>query len=243
MTQSAASEAMPKRYFLRSAEEQAQAFAAARRHTRLVSALKKLIIAGAAGVVAILVALTMIDPFSDVPGNVAISNATLDGSRITMESPRLSGFRKDGRPYALKAHSGVQDVRKPKIIELIAIEADITVDDKNKVKVTAPRGIFDSSADVMELRTRNADDTIRVASTSGYVINLKTAHINFKAGTMVSDKKVSVRLTNGTISANSVKVIDNGKQITFSGKVRSVLQTPASIAAAKTNNTTPTGEK
>lgn len=243
MSQSAVSPNSSQRYYLRSAEDQARAFDAAWRHTKIVRLLKRTIIFGAAASIIGLAGYTMIDPFADVPDNVSISKATLNGSRITMEAPRLSGFRKDGRPYALKARSGVQDVRNPKIIELYDIEADITVDDKNRVKVTAPRGVFDSGGDLMELRTSNPDDTIRIASTSGYVINLKTAEINFKAGTMVSKRDVSVRLTNGTIAANSVKVMDNGKKITFSGKVRTVLQTPASIAAAKTRNNVTTGTK
>ncbi len=213
------------RIALRSAAEQAEAFADAHRHSRHVRFLKRAIVTGSGAIILMLGAYTIFDPFSKLPKGVAIANATLNGTRITMEQPRLSGFRKDGRPYELHARSGVQDIRKPKIIELNDIEAKIRVDAKDFVRVTAPAGVFDSGADVMQLRTTPDEDRIRIKGPT-YSILLQTADVNFKSGTVNSQKPVSVKMQNGTISADTLDVIDNGKRITFTGNVRTVWQSP-----------------
>lgn len=213
------------RIALRSAAEQAQAFADAYRHSRRVRRLKRAIVAGSGAIILMLGAYTIFDPFSKLPKGVAIANATLNGTRITMEQPRLSGFRKDGRPYELRARSGVQDIRNPKIIELNDIEAKIRVDAKDFVRVTAPAGVFDSSGDVMQLRTTQDADRIRIKGPT-YSILLQSADVNFKSGTVVSQRPVSVKMQNGTIAAETLDVTDNGKMITFTGNVRTVLQSP-----------------
>ena len=35
-----------------------------------------------------------------------------------MESPKLTGFRNDNRPYEVTATQALQDVKKPNIVEL-----------------------------------------------------------------------------------------------------------------------------
>ncbi len=73
-----------------------------------------------------------------------------------MELPKLSGFRPDGRPYEVRAKSGVQDVRTPKVIELNEIEARIRTADDTNVNISAPRGVYDSAADTMALAPSDA---------------------------------------------------------------------------------------
>jgi len=231
MSQSAGAMDAGRGRFMRSASEQARAFAEARSHSRRVRVLKRGIVAGAAAIVAVLAAYAVLDPFARLPAGVAIDTASLSGSRITMDAPRLSGFRKDGRPYHLRASSGVQDIRQPTIIELNNIEASFQVDETDQVRVAASLGVFDSGSDFIELRTRGGEDRIRVTGTSGYTILLQSASIDFNSGLMSSKDPVFVRLPNGTVAANAVDVRDSGKSITFSGGVRTVLQTPESREA------------
>lgn len=198
-------------------------FAAAMRHSRHVRILKRFIVVGASLTIVTLVGYSFLDPFSSLPKDVSISNATLNGTKITMELPKLSGFRKDGRPYEVRARSGTQDVRNPKVIELDEIEARFQSRDKTFVNLTAPAGVFDSAGDIIKLRTRQDGQNVRITSTSGYAITLKNADVNFKEGTVQSDDPVQVKLTSGTIEADRLNVVDNGKKITFSGNVRTVL--------------------
>ncbi|MCC2098109.1 MAG: LPS export ABC transporter periplasmic protein LptC [Hyphomicrobiales bacterium] len=222
ISQAAAYSGQPHRISIRSRAEQAAAFAAARTHSRLVRRLKRAIVAGSGLCLAAAIGYIVFDPFSKLPKDVSISKATFNGTKITMEHPRLSGFRKDGRPYLLLARSGVQDVRQPKIIELNEIDATIKVSDKDTIRVSAPAGVFDSSADRMRLSRSGSDSRIRFRGSS-YLLQLDSADINFKSGLVVSDDPVSVKMSSGTIHAKGMRVEDNGKRIIFLGNVRSVI--------------------
>lgn len=222
-TMSYAAHAMPQTSRPDGARSRHAEFAAAMRHSRHVRILKRLIVIGSSITVVTLLGFSLFNPFSSLPKDVSISNATLNGTKITMELPKLSGFRKDGRPYEVRARSGTQDVRNPKVIELDEIEARFQSRDKTFVNLTAPAGVFDSAGDVIKLRTRKDEQNVRITSTSGYAIMLKNADVNFKEGTVESNDPVQVKLTSGTIQANSLKVVDNGKKITFAGDVKTVL--------------------
>ena len=207
--------------------ERQRAIAAARRHTFFVRVLKRGIVVVALLGMALLGAVAFIDPFSNVPGNISLAGASLNGTRITMELPKLDGYRKDGKPYQVRARTGVQDVRQPKIIELNEIEARIQVEESNSVSVIAPAGVFDSGNDSMKMQAAQSGDFITLKSTSGYTALLKSADVNLKAGSLVSNDPVSVQLPSGTILSESVVVGDGGKNIVFNGNVRSVFRTQA----------------
>ncbi len=54
------------------------------------------------------------DPFrAFLPAGVSIDRAGLNGSRVTMSHPKMSGYRKDGRPYDFTAESAVQNLKTP----------------------------------------------------------------------------------------------------------------------------------
>ena len=195
-----------------------RAFRAAGRHSTRVVFLRRLILAASAfGIVAILV-IGIFNPFGEVAQNVSISGANLDGTRVTMEHPRLTGYRKDGRPYEVRADSGVQDVRKPNVIELNDLSAKIGMTDKSVVRVESPSGIYDSTREFMDFK-----GNVSIKSDSGYDIALQSAQMDFKAGTVVSDKPVRVVMTSGTVLADRLNITESGRVITFEGNVRSTL--------------------
>ena len=226
MSEAALSGGHDYRIRIRSHDEQVAAFAAARAHSRLVRFLKRGIILGSAGFLALAIGYAIVDPFSKLPKDVSVAKTTLNGTKITMEYPKLSGFRKDGRPYQLLARSGVQDIRNPKVITLNEIDATIKISDTDTLKVSAPAGRFDSGGDLMQLNTSNSDSKIRLRGSS-YAMTLESADINFKSGTVTSKDPVALVMSNGTINAKGLEVEDNGKRIVFVGDVRSVIRAPA----------------
>jgi lipopolysaccharide export system protein LptC len=200
-----------------------RAFRVANRHSRRVQLLKRSIIAVCTLGIAGLIGVTLFDPFSKLPEGLSVGQTTLDGTRITMELPKLSGFRKDGRPYEVRAASGVQDVRTPKVIELKDIEARVGLGDNDSASASAPKGIFDSGRDFLQLRSTTGADSVRIVSTSGYAITLKNADFDFRSGEVNSDDPVAVRLPNGALSADRFSMSDQGRVVKFEGHVVSRL--------------------
>lgn len=195
-----------------------RAFRAAGRHsTRVVFLRRAILTLSVVGIVA-LVVVGFFNPFGALPQNVSISSGNLNGTRVTMELPKLTGFRKDGRPYEVRATSGVQDVRQPNIIELNDLDAKIGMADQTTVRVASARGVYDSTREFMDFKT-----DVRIKSDNGYDIAMKSAQMDFKAGTVVSEEPVNVLMSNGTVAADRLHITENGRVITFEGNVRSVL--------------------
>ena len=214
-------------YWCAYATEREQIFAAAGRHSARVRWLKRGIVFSAFAMTAGLVLASLFNPLGGLPGVFAIDRATLNGTRITMDQPRMNGFRKDGKPYTVRARTGIQDVRTPGVIELNEVVAKIEVGDTNTVDVLAPAGVFDAGADRLQLKAPDSAGFISVKSTSGFDIRMRSADMNVKTGHVVSNEPVNVRMTNGTIDAARLEVTDNGKVISFSGQVRSLFRQPA----------------
>ena len=212
-------EALPGARQSLSGHDRGAQFRAAERHTLRVRRLRKFIVAGCVLAALGLAGRALFDPFAKIPGNLSLARTTLNGTRVTMELPKLSGYRQDGRPYDVRAASGIQDIRKPNIIELNEIEAKFETTTHTQIRVGAPHGIYDSSKDFMQLR-----DDIRITSNSGYDIRMRNADVDFKAGNIVSREPVSVVMSGGTVTANSLVVNENGGHIVFEGDVRTVLQ-------------------
>jgi lipopolysaccharide export system protein LptC len=67
-------------------------------------------------------------------------------------------------------------------------------------------------------------DKVHIVSTTGYEARLKEALVDVHKGTVVSDKPVWVKLTNGVINAKKLEIRDSGDIIRFGGGVRMVVQ-------------------
>ena len=207
-----------------------RAFRDADRHSGRVRLLKRAIMIASAAAVVGLLGVTLFDPFGKLPAGLSVGTTTLDGTRITMELPKLSGYRKDGRAYEVRAASGVQDIKTPKVIELKDIEARVAIGEKDNVSASAPVGVFDSGQDFLQLRSGDQNRSVRIASSSGYEITLKNAEINFHDGSLQSNDPVKVKLPNGMLSADRFSMTDGGHSVTFEGNVESELwQTPGDV--------------
>lgn len=202
------------------------AFRAARRHSTQVRLLKFGLALAVAGGVSLLIIFTLFQPFRGAPEKATVASVGISGSRITMELPRLSGFRQDSRPYTVTAKSAIQDVRKPNVIELNDLDATIAMGDDSRAHVTALLGIYDTVRETMDLKTN-----VRMKTDTGYEVRLESAAVDFKAGSLVSGEPVRVFMTNGTITANSMRVADGGKAMVFEGDVKTVMLPPAEAAA------------
>ena len=133
-------------------QARSKAFLEANQHSGRVRFLKRAIVLASAAAFLGLAGVTFFDPFGKLPQGVSVGQTTLDGTRITMELPKLSGFRKDGRAYEVRAASGVQDIKTPKIIELRQIEARVAIGPADSVNASAPIGVLDSGRDFLQLR-------------------------------------------------------------------------------------------
>ncbi len=127
-------------------------FASARRHSRFVKFAKLAIPLGSLLAVALVVFYAYIDPFRNIPG-LTIGKIGVSGTQVTMESPKLNGFRNNSRPYEVTASAATQDILKPNFVELKDLRARIVTDDKGgAARLEAAFGVLNTEKEQMNLR-------------------------------------------------------------------------------------------
>ena len=194
-----------------------RAFTAAQRHSRLVRFLRIATPTAALLAVAAMIFFAMFDPFRRGIGGLTVGELSVDGSKIVMSHPRLTGARKDGRPYVVNAVKAIQDVAHPTMVELREIDGDVAMADDSRMRVSQ----FLKLTQDVHLRSPSYD------------VTLASADIDFKTGVYRSDQPVTVVTGNGaTIRADSAEARDSGAELTFTGHVRSTFVGEAVAAPA-----------
>jgi lipopolysaccharide export system protein LptC len=208
-------------------EARRRAFVAARRHTRLVRFLRIATPASVIVGVAALVLGALFNPFRVIPGDISIGSLGIDGVKITMGRPKLTGVRNDGRAYVVNAAKAIQDVTHPTIVELQEIDGEIGMADNQVAHITAQAGLYDSVHQTLDM-----SKDVRIHNSS-YDVRLTSANVDFKNGVYRSEQPVTVVMTNGTtVSGDSALARDNGSELTFTGHVRSIFATADNEGAA-----------
>jgi lipopolysaccharide export system protein LptC len=189
------------------------------RHSRRVRLLRVCLL----GAVVVVVAGLVVDNYLPSVGVMhlpaEIANVLIQGPKIIMQKPRLTGYTGDGRAYQLSAEEAAQDVTKPDFVQLERIRAKMEMADKSTVDLWADDGVYDMKGDIITL-----NNNIRLVSSTGYEARLSEAVVDVRKGNVVSKTPVWVKLLDGTLDANRLEIIDKGDVARFIGDVHMVLQ-------------------
>lgn len=207
------------------ANSRADAFSQAERHSRRVRRLKIVLpflaVVMSAGFVGY--------SYLSTPASVAIEtegSAFAEG-KLVMNSPKLEGFTKDGRPYSVNATRAIQDFDAQDIINLDGIDAKMPVETQNWARVEATSGVYDRAANTLDVPT-----DILVTTTDGMVAKLKSAFLDIDNGSLKSTTPVDIQSHGSSITADSMSVLENGRRVIFETRVRVYID-PVQMKAAQ----------
>lgn len=207
------------------AEASARSYQLAKRHSVIVRFLRVAIPIGALFSFCVFIVFPFINPFRS--GGVSVGAIKMDGTRVTMENPRMAGHRKDNRPYEVTAISAVQDIRVPNVIELNQMTARLVNTDNSVLHLTARKAVFDSQKEQLQMR-----EDVRVVTENGQEALMRSADVDFKAGTVRSREGVRVRLSDMNVSSDELDIVDSGGRIAFIGRVTALIDDKDSKASA-----------
>lgn len=191
-------------------------FASAARHSRMVRVLRIAVPATVVLAMASIVAVSIFNPFRILLPKIPVdmSNLVVSGTKITMESPHLAGYSTDLRPYELWAKAAIQDLTDPDHMELKTLRAKVMMEDKSTVTMDARTGYYDSKQQLLDLRK-----DIFLQSSTGYEARMTQAYVDLNKGSVVSDEHVDVKLLNGTLTADKLRIYNSGEVVRFEGNV------------------------
>jgi lipopolysaccharide export system protein LptC len=192
-------------------------FAIAARHSRMVRILRVAVPAAVILAIGAIVAVSsVLNPFRGLLPKLPVdmSNLVVSGSKITMESPHMSGYTTDLRPYEVWAKTATQDVTDPDHLDLKTLRAKLLMEDQSTVTLDALTGLFDTKAQLLDLHK-----DIFLQTSTGYEARLTQASIDMGKGSVTSDEHVDVKLLNGTLTADRLRIIGGGEVVRFEGNV------------------------
>jgi lipopolysaccharide export system protein LptC len=191
-------------------------FASAARHSRLVRILRIAVPGAVLLSLAAIVGVSIFNPFRMLMPKLPIDsgNLVVSGTKITMESPHLSGYTPDQRPYELWAKAATQDITDPDHVDLSDLRAKVLMEDQSTLFLDARNGRFDNKQQQLDLH-----NDIFLRTSSGYEARLNSAFVDMSKGTVSSDDHVDVKLTNGTLTADKLRITEGGEVIRFEGNV------------------------
>jgi lipopolysaccharide export system protein LptC len=195
------------------------AFVDAGRHTARVQFLRRAIVVSCISAFALLGFVLLFDPMHRLELGFSVGRVGLEGTRITMERPRLSGYRENGQPYEIKARTVVQDTAKPKVFELAQIDAKLRGADGSTTRIEALKGLYNTANDLLEL-----SGIVRVRNEGHYDMTLKSALVKIRESIVESPDPVTMQVPGGRIEADSVVFSDAEDRVAFAGSVHSVFE-------------------
>jgi lipopolysaccharide export system protein LptC len=188
------------------------------RHSRHVRLLR----IGVIVMIGMVLAGTMLENYLPSVGGfrlpAEISGLVINGTKITMQQPRMTGYTSDNRAYEFRANAAAQDISKPDLVQLERIRAQMAMADKSTVHLWADTGLYDTKADTLTL-----NDHIRLVSTTGYEARLRQAVVDMRQGNVVSDTPIWVKLLDGDLNAKHLEIVDKGDVVRFTN-VTMILQ-------------------
>ena len=191
-------------------------FAIAARHSRMVRALRVAVPAAVILAMTAIVFVSVYNPFRMLLPKlpVDIGNLVVSGTKITMESPHMSGYTPDQRPYEVWAKTATQDVTDPDNVELKTLRAKLLMEDQSTVTLDARTGLMNNKQQVLDLHK-----DIYLQTSTGYEAWLTRALVDMAKGNVTSEEHVDVKWLGGTVSADRLRITGGGEVVRFEGNV------------------------
>ena len=207
------------------ADARAAAFGRAERHSRRVRRLKVV----RPTIAVLLTGGFVVYSFLVAPASTRIETTAppLAEGKLVMDSPKLEGFTKDGRPYSVNATRATQDYQEQDIINLDGIDARMPVEEANWARVEAVSGVYDRTANTLDVPT-----DILVTTTDGMVAKLQSAFLDINNGSLKSATPVDIQARGSRITAGSMSVLENGQRVIFETRVKVYID-PVRLKAAQ----------
>jgi lipopolysaccharide export system protein LptC len=191
-------------------------FAIAARHSRMVRMLRVAVPAAVVLAMAGILFVSIFNPFRMLLPRlpIDIGNLVVSGTKITMESPHMSGYTPDRRPYEVWAKTAIQDVTDPDHVDLKTLRAKLLMEDQSTITLDARTGLMDTKQQLLNLHK-----DIYLQTSTGYEAWLTQAFVDMGKGTVTSEEHVDVKWADGTVSSDRLRITGGGEVVRFEGNV------------------------
>jgi LPS export ABC transporter protein LptC len=128
---------------------------------------------------------------------------------------RIAGFDNEKQPYEVTAKKGYQDKEVANLVHMEDLVGTFRRGSGQSYEVFSNKGLYDSKAREMDLEGK-----IRIVEAGRFTATMEKAHIAIETKNLVANVPVLVEMGSGTITANGLKISNDGKNILFLNGVK-----------------------
>ena len=141
-----------------------------------------------------------------------------DSGPLVMENARYIGIDSRNQSYTVIAEQAIQESAEADLIELVTPKADIILSDNGWLALTADRGNYFRSSEILDLAGR-----VNSFSDKGFEMRTEAARVELAQGRASGSLPVEGQGPLGVLDAVGFELIDGGAIIRFGGPVRLVI--------------------
>lgn len=188
-------------------------------YSRFVGTMKVILPLAAAAITGLILAWPAAhNDTQEIALTFAETNST-EAETPGMANARYVGTDANNRPFLVTANQAIQEPDSPDLIEMLALQADMTLDNGVWMSVVASSGHYDRAQQTLRLA-----GPVNIFSDIGYEFHAETARIDLRNSIAESDAPVQGHGPFGILRADSFRVIDQGKRLLFHDNVRMTIR-------------------
>jgi LPS export ABC transporter protein LptC len=134
---------------------------------------------------------------------------------ISGTQSRISGVDKDNLPFEISAAKGVQDKVSSTLVHLEDVTGVFQRANEKRINLASDVARYDTKTKSMDMQ-----GNVVFEDPGRYKAQMDKANINLDEKTLVSQSPVHVDMATGTVDADSLEIMDNGKRSLFKGHVK-----------------------
>ena len=212
----------------RSAAVSEARFARERRHSTRIRFFRRALPALAVIILAILVGRTVVTSLTGV--SIDLAGTTIEGGKLIMANPRMSGFTASKRPYELVAERAIQNIATTDTVDLEGINARLPVGVKDWAQVDAATGTLSKDSSTLKITSPTL-----IKTTDGIEARLQAAELSMATGDIRGSEQVEIASGGSQVTSESLIVTGGGSLLIFEHNVKMVIE-PNRVTTAATDN-------
>ncbi len=135
--------------------------------------------------------------------------------KVVVKASSVKGFDQERQPYVVDAAAAAQDPDKPNLITLSQVSAELRKPSGQVISIAADGGIYNSRSKSLDLK-----GNVRIVASDQFTATMPSATITLENKQLITEDQVLVTMNSGSIMARGLRIVDNGKNITFLQRVR-----------------------
>jgi lipopolysaccharide export system protein LptC len=203
-------------------------FARERQHSGRIRFFRRALPGIAILILAVLVGKTAFTSLTGV--SIDLAGTTIQGGKLIMDGPHMSGFTSNNRPYELSALRAIQDITRTESVDLEGIAARVPIGMKDWAQIDAATGTLFRDSGKLAITSPTVIET-----TDGMKAHLQSAELLMASGDIRGTESVRIETGGSHVTAEQLTVTGGGAVMVFERNVKMLIE-PSRVTTAQTTD-------